>query len=851
MLKAVYQIPVQFPKAVLTALVAITILAFAQLGKLEWETDARVYFPKGHPAIEYDEHVADVFGVKDSVIIAIVNDNGIFNSETLDRIDRITDKVADLPGVLAHRKLDVASLATASVFRGTETAVMNDPLMNGVPASEEEIGQLRSRVFEHEDLFVGNLVSPDAKATMIRVKLKEGIEHRYRTYFEVKGILMGELQGRTDGPEGGWQQWQGQGTEAGGGSDGEGQWPKSQGGWNDGEGQWGGSQDWGGAGAWDKELSEMAASNGDRFYMAGRPVIEVTSGQIALADLRVMIPLLCLTIIVALFLIFRNLRGVVLPLGVVAVAIIWTLGLMAAVGVPMYTISTMLPVILVAVGIGDALHILSHYQDIVIDDAQRDRRQIVSQLMAELGVPLLITTLTTAVGFLSLWWAEMPPFKLFGVFTAAGILFCYLASIMLVPAALTLMRPHVSNYLARRRSLRVHAEAGPLSRALVGLATGVMSHRGAATVALLAVVAAVGVGAQRLYVDSSWISDFKEDSEVARSNELLNEKFDGTIFLNVVVDGGEPDALKSPELLNRIQDMQHHVESMDDVGGSISLVDYIRSTNKTFHAGDEAYDVLPETRREIGQFLYLLSISGRPEQLDEVVDYDYRQANVTFAIKTDHTQRLESIIAATRDFADSELEGLDVDVNMAGSANNSYIWAELLIDSQVMAILLSKIGIFLMATLLFRSVVAGLYTVLPVTLTTLLIAGGAGWLSIPMDVSTVLAAGVAIGVGVDYTVHYIFRYAFERHRGVDGTGAVLAAMRTVGKPIVFNATVVTAGFLILGLSQFPPHVKLGYFVSTYMVVACLSALFVLPLAFAYFRPQFARTARLQQAPAQA
>ena len=590
----------------------------------------------------------------------------------------------------------------------------------------------------------------------------------------------------------------------------------------------------------------MQTKNGDHFYLAGRPVIEVTSGQIALSDLKLMVPLLCLTIIAVLFVIFRNVRGVVLPLLVVSVAIIWTVGVMAFAGVPLYTISTMLPVILVAVGIGDALHLLSHYEDIVIDDVQRDSRDIVAQLLNELGVPLLITTLTTAVGFMSLWWAEMPPFRMFGLFTALGIVFCWLASVTLVPAALTLMRPRVSGYLQRRRSLRVHAEAGLVTRGLIALAQGLIARRGIAAVVLILVVAAIGAGAKRLYVDSSWLSDFPGDSEVVRATDVLNKKFDGTIFLNVVVDGNEPDAMKSPELLSKIAKLQDYVETLPDVGGSLSLVDYLKSTNKTFHAGDPDYDVLPKTRREISEFLFLLSVSGRPEQLDTVVDYSYRQANVTVSIKTDHTQRLRSIIDDVRKFAKTEFAGMGVDVHMAGSANNSYVWAELLIHSQVMSILLSKLGIFLMAMILFRSLTAGIYTVLPVTITTILVAGGAGWLGIPMDVSTVLAAGVAIGVGVDYSVHFIFRYAYDRRSGTDEGNAVLAAMRSVGKPIVFNAAVVAAGFMVLGLSQFPPHEKLGYFVATYMIVACVAALVVLPLAFAFFHPRFVQTARMVQ-----
>ena len=861
MLKKLSQLSIRYPLTTLLIVAVLTVLAASQSPKLKWETDARVYFPKGHPAIKYDEYVADVFGVKDSVIIAIVNDGGVFNTDTLARVDRITEKVSALPGVLTLRKIDVASLASASVFTGSEDTISNEPLMPSVPKDKAAIERLRTEVYNNADLFVGNLVSKDGTATMIRVQLKEGIANRYQTYFQVKGILMGELQGggpntadgtqaesaetanaqTTGRTDAGWPQgaasvdWQ-EGSQSAGQ---EGQWG--------GNGKWEGKGNWGSQqGFWDQSLSDLQTKNGDHFYLAGRPVIEVTSGQYALADLKLMVPLLCLTIIAALFFIFRNVRGVVLPLLVVMVAIIWTVGVMAFAGVPLYTISTMLPVILVAVGIGDALHLLSHYEDIVIEDVQRESRDIVAQLLNELGIPLLITTLTTAVGFMSLWWAEMPPFRMFGLFTALGILFCWLASVTLVPAALTLMRPRVSGYLQRRRSLRVHAEAGLLTRGLIALAQGLVARRGVAAVALILVVAAVGAGAQRLYVDSSWLSDFRSDSEVARATDVLNKKFDGTIFLNVVVDGNEPDAMKSPDLLSRIQKLQDYAESLPDVGGSLSLVDYLKSTNKTFHAGDPAYDVLPKTRREISEFLFLLSVSGRPEQLDTVVDYSYRQANVTISIKTDHTQRLKRIINDVRSFAKTDLAGMGVDVHMAGSANNSSVWADLLINSQVKSILLSKLGILLMAMILFRSLTAGIYTVLPVTITTLVVAGGAGWLGIPMDVSTVLAAGVAIGVGVDYSVHFIFRYAYDRRSGTDERNAALAAMRSVGKPIVFNAAVVAAGFLVLGLSQFPPHEKLGYFVAIYMIVACVAALVVLPLAFAFFRPRFVQTARLVQ-----
>ena len=848
MFNRLYLYPIRFPKTAIISVLILTILALTQLSKLAWETDARVYFPKGHPAIEYDELVADVFGVKDSIVIGIVNENGIFNTETLTRVSRITEKLTQLPGVLTQRKTDVASLASASVFSGTSDEISNLPLMEKVPQTDKELAELRETVYANADTLVGNLVSADGKATMIRAKLKEGKEYRYQAYFQVKGILAAELgNGESSGNWGNWSgaaddSQDGASDEKAGKSETEStgkasdkQW--GAGNWkSDGKGQSGGN--WKGGGGWPQVISSQATENGDRFYIAGRPVIEVTSGLNAMDDMKIMIPLLVIAIAAALFVMFRSLRGVMLPLLVVGVAIIWTLGFMAAVGVPLYTISTMLPVILVAVGIGDGIHLMSHYEDIVLEDPHQDPRGIVARLMTELGMPMLITTVTTAVGFLSLWWAEMPPFRIFGLFTAIGIIFCWVVSIVLVPALLSLMQPYVSGYLQRRRSMRVHDEAGILVRGLVGLASIIINHKKTSSVLLLVVIAVSVVGMRSLYVDSSWLSDFNDNSEIVQATDMLNKKFDGTIFLNVVVDGKRPDALKSIDLLRRIDHLQTYVEGLDDVGGSISLVDYLKSTNKTFHAGDETYNVLPQSDRDVSGYLFLLSISGRPEQLDTVVNFDYSQANITFMIRTDHTQRLKSIIQKVDDYVGHEFQGVDVDVNLAGSANNSFIWADLLINSQTMAILLSKIGIFLVAALFFRSFLAGLYTVLPVTFTTLLIAGAAGFAGIPLDVSTVLAAGVAIGVGVDYAVHYIFRYYYQSRSGLSASAASLAVVRSVGKAIVLNAIVVTVGFMVLGLSNFPPHVKLGYFVSAYMIVACLSALIILPLACVWVSPRF-------------
>ncbi|MBI3773684.1 MAG: MMPL family transporter [Gammaproteobacteria bacterium] len=804
-MRKLYGIVTQYPKLILIITVAMIVFLAMQLSSLRWETDARVYMPKGHPAIKYDERVEHLFGVKDAVVIVIENNHkSIYNAETLARVARITEKVGALPGVVALRTIDVASLATATVFVGTDEAMGAQRLMPYAPKTETEMAALKQSVQQHADLLVGNLVSTDGNATMIRAKLKEGAVNRYQTYWQIKGILAAE-------------------------NGGEGEW---QGNWQQG-GNWSSAGGWKAAGdkaadAAAKPVFVTAKDNGDVFYLAGRPVIEVTSGLHAMDDMKRMIPLLLVLMAFALFLVFRTGPGVAIPMLVMAGAVISTLGLMAFLNVPLYTISTMLPVILVAVGIGDSVHLLSEYYNKVLDNPHRKAGEIVAEVLGELGSPLVMTSATTAIGFLTFLFADMPPFKMFGLFTVVGIVFSWLLTVTFAAALLSVMPPKVSGYLSKRRSMRVHAEQDVLTRWLVTLGRGLMSNPRRSLLLIGVVTLVVGAGASRLQVNSSWMSDFKKGSEVSQSTQLLNQRFDGTIFLNVVIETDRRDAFKDPVLLAKMEALQNYAESLPDVGDTLSVVDFLKSMNKSLHAEDNSFNVLPKSGAEIAEALYLFSVSGQPELLDEVVDFGYQRANISISIKTDETARLKAIIDKLRAFIDANLAGPGVDVNFAGSANNSYIWADLLIDSQGSSIIFSKVGIFVLAAFLFGSLYYGVMTIVPVTITTILVAGAAGWLRVPLDVSTALAAGVAIGVGVDYAVHYLFRYRRER-QSVDHQDAALNTLRSIGRTIVFNAVVVTVGFAVLFMSEFPPHVKLGVFVVIYMILSCIVALMVLPL----------------------
>lgn len=859
----IYKAVVTYPKIIVGVVFALTIFFAMQLDQLRWETDARVYMPPGHPAIKYDEEIERIFGVKDAIVVVVENEEeGIYNYETLSRVKRITDKIAALPQIVANRDIDVVSLSTAVVFSGANNTLGSKQVMNTIPESEAEMNGLKAEIQKHADILIGNIVSEDGTATMIRAKVKEGITNRYSAFFAIKAITDAEL-GKT--PEWGnnWNNssdW-GQGSWDNNPKAGEEQTQQSlsdESVWGE-EVEWSDSikvesadatsqagesetqaqstNQWGNGASWPTSTTsqvEDAVETNDAIYIAGRPVIEVTNGLHGLKDLKVMLPLLGLAIVAALFLLFSTLRAVLLPLFIVGASIVWTLGMMVLFDVPMYTISTMLPVVLVAVGLGHAVHLLGHYYDVVLQDPHRPSKEIVTEVLEQLKTPIAVTSLTTAVGFSSLLLADMPPFHDFGMFTVVGILSCWALSVTFLPAMLVILQPKVGNYLAKRRAMRVHNEQGRIVKYLVDASSWLIEKKKQVSIALVAILAISIVGGTQLFVNSSWMSDFKKDTEISISTDVINTKFDGSIFLNIIVETNKVDAIKDPVLLKKMEALQAHVETVDYVGDSISIVDYLKSMHKTINHESEAFNVLPDSRDLIAEYIFLFSISGRPEQLDEVVDYDYKTANITFAIQTDETKHLEHIISEAEQFIAQEFPETGASLNMAGSGNNSYVWADLLIDSQTKAIVFSKVAILILVFFIMRSFPVSILVIVPVTFATILVAGVAGFLRIPLDVSTALAAGVAIGVGVDYAVHFIFRYMRELQAVDDEKLAIQNVMRGVGKTIVFNALVVSAGFMVLFFSEFPPNIKLGYFVASYMIISCVVALMTLPVLFLQF-----------------
>lgn len=771
-MKTIFEWTTTYPKTVLLILLLMTGFLGSRMGNITMETDSDAMMPEGHPAILYNDQVEDVFGIRDAMIVGIVNEEqgGVFNPGTLALVKRLTEIIAALKGVVAITDDDVVSLSTIDNILGTENGFEVAKFMETLPTDSAGTEELRRKLYDN-GMFVGGIISRDGTATAIYAELESDAKSRTQVYRDIKTLIAEEMQ--KGGPE--------------------------------------------------------------KIYLAGRPVLEVTFGEYMAADMQKMMPIVMVVVIIVLFLTFRSLSGIILPLLVVIGSVIWSLGIMSLSGIPLFTISTQMPVILMAVGTAYGIHILNKYFQDRIQFPEMDKRQLILAVMDEIWKPVMMTGLTTAVGFSSLVTAYMVPIRYFGIFTAVGVLAAMLFSLLMIPAALTVFNVKVR--------IKAGNDAQPSANGLFshwlsksgGL---IFDHRRLVILATGAIIIVATFGLWRISTNSSWMEGIKHSSDVYIANEILNEKFDGTMSMYVVVEGLNPGDIKSPAILRKIDELQADLEKMDLVGGTRSIAEYLKRMNRVMNEDRKEFETIPDSQELVAQYLFMYSMSGGPEDFDDVVDYDYRQANIWVQMKSDYTDDVTRIIKRIEAFAATNFPGNKVKIKLAGRAYTSNIWVDLLIRGQMNSIIFSILAVFLITAIMFRSVVAGIFNIIPISVALLLNFGIMALLGYPLDVSTALSSGIVIGVGIDYTIHYLSKYRLENAQLNDSRLATTRTMATTGRAIVFNALGVIAGFMVLYSSNFPVNQQMGGLVSLSMFTCFLAAMTILPALLTVIKPKF-------------
>jgi predicted RND superfamily exporter protein len=524
---------------------------------------------------------------------------------------------------------------------------------------------------------------------------------------------------------------------------------------------------------------------------------------------------------------FRTIQGMVLPVLTAILAVVWSLGLMGFLRIPLDPFNTTTPILILAVAAGHAVQILKRYYEEY--ERYRDAHVAVRVAVAKVGPVMLTAGVIAALSFFSLTAFRTAVIRNFGLLAGFGILATLLVELTLTPALRAILPAPQRDELARE------ARSGRLLASILGrLAAFVSARPGTVVAASLLVIAVAAVGAARIHVDTTFKRQFPRGHPVRLADDILGRTFSGTNTLVFLVEGPVEGALNDPAALTAIEGLQRFVETDPDVGKTLSILDYVKEMQRALNGGRAE---IPPSADLVSQYLFLYSMSGGPEDLNSQIDLEHRRAAVRVFLRSDSTAYGEQLLARVRERVAATFPPGYV-VNYSGTIASSAALTEAMVQGKMLNML--QIGTIIIAVsgLMLRSLLGGLLVATPLAVAVLMNFGVMGFLGIPLDVITSPIAAMAVGIGSDYAVYFLFRFREELAVSRTATLALASTMQTSGKAIVYVSSAIAGGYLVLCSSGFVFHIELGTLVALAMVVSSLAAITLLPALALIVKPRF-------------
>lgn len=541
--------------------------------------------------------------------------------------------------------------------------------------------------------------------------------------------------------------------------------------------------------------------------VSGVPIFRSEADRRMREELTLFIPLTVFLVGACLFILYGSLRAVVIPLAISGSATWVTLGVMGASGVPLTITTVILPSILLALGCAYVVHLLSAC-------AGCERDQAGAQI-APIALPILLSSVTTAIGFLTMAAVRIDAVVQLGTFGAFGVLLLGVAALTAGPAGIVILGVPPKRALFSRRLMTSSSRL--LLSSVTGRRSGLWLISGFATATILALA-----GATQIRVETDVIRWFPKEDPIRRDYDQIRDAMSGISPMNVVIQASAGGDVSEPVVMAAIDGLSRHLGSLASVGKSISVSDPLRQLNGGL-LGDESQP-LPDRQAQISQLLLLLESD---EYIGELISDDRMFANVLLRVNNNGSKDLLEVAREARVWwGDHGVNGFT-----ATPTGIMYEFAraqEAIANGQLVALGIALGAVALVLLVVFRRFALAITALIPNIVPVSVLFGLMGWLGIPIDASTVVIGGLVLGIAVDDTVHVVSGYRDRLEAGVSPVNAVRETLERVAHPLICSSVAVSAGFLILTTSDFLPVVGLGGLTSGVMLLCLAADLALLP-----------------------
>ena len=527
-------------------------------------------------------------------------------------------------------------------------------------------------------------------------------------------------------------------------------------------------------------------------------------------------------IVTFLIVAFRSAWGVWVPLTVVMLSITWTMAITKLLGQEIDLMMAILPTILFVVGMSDVVHILNRY----FEELRGGQEKLPALKVAfkEVGIATFLTSLTTAIGFLTLLTSTIEPIRNFGVYTAIGVFVAYLLAYSLLPAVLVLSKtpPLLSDRPQNDFwTRRMHAWCRWTLRNRKGVLIGSV------------VVLALGAwGTSRVYVDNYMLEDLREDHFLKQEFKYMSDKFAGVrpFELALTYDTATVDPL-GVSFLTSMEKLDSYLQAEYGVGNLMSPARLVQFANQARNGGNLAYLKVPTDPRDLRRLTKLMERSGEGSvtPLGYFIDRDKGYVRIRGQVADTGRKHYDRKNEELTAWLDSELADAPFGAKVTGTAHLIDVNNDMLSINMIKGLGIAFIIIALIVGIMYRSVTMVLISLVPNMLPLILISAIMGFCGIYLKVSTSIIFTIAFGIAVDDTIHFLSKFRIQLAKGRTWQYALKRTYLSTGKAIVVTTLILCAGFITLVFSDFLGTFYIGLLISLTLAFAVLSDLFLLPV----------------------
>jgi predicted RND superfamily exporter protein len=547
-----------------------------------------------------------------------------------------------------------------------------------------------------------------------------------------------------------------------------------------------------------------------------------------------LIPLTVLVCLLLLYISFRWVPGMALPIVAVGLSAVTTLGTMGAVGETLNVLTNLLPALLIIIGVSDSIHLVARYREELtrgVGQLEAARRTVRAMATA-----CFLTSLTTSVGLASLVVSQTEMLRRFGLLAGYGVLIAYVVTIVFLPAGLVSFRPPK---VATRHEAKDAPDRGPLERWLVGLTLPLLRRPARVVTAAAVIFVAASFTAFGVVVDSHLLDQFGDDTPTARATHLMEEELDGVRPLEILLESDRADAFRDPAVLGAMDEVAAWLEAQPGVLSTMSVADHLHEAWAPL-AGDPAVRDEPFVSVEQVEALTFLLRQGEGGPIHLFLTEDDQTARLQVRLADVGARATLDLVSGLREHLDDALEGLGVRYAFTGNAYTGSVGLDAVVQDLLGSLGLAVVIIFALLAMLFGSFRLGILSIPPNVIP---LVGTVAWMAlrgIPLNAATVIVFSISLGLAVDGTIHVLARYREEVGRGLGRSPALLRAARGTGRAIVVSGVVLMLGFGVMLLSSFLPVRRFAELIAVTVGSCLVSTLVVQPALLRLFAPGAAR-----------